>query len=180
MKKLPNGQTPPDPNSWFQEVEDVMVIKQPSERPAAPLIIEEVKPSLNLKGLYNANSFKPLCVGDMANLDRKTAQKFAGGSFKIEARLDLHGNTEKEAFAAVQDFILNSYAKGFRCVLIITGKGQTRADDAWYEPKGIIKDALPGWLNNPDIRPFVLAMSQAAPADGGQGAMYVLLKRQRS
>ena len=180
MKKLPKGKTPPDLDTWLHEIEDVTAIVQPEERPSSPLIIEDIPPSVSLEGVYNANSFKYLAVGDLSNIDRNTAEKFAKGSFKIEARLDLHGYTEKTAFVAVQEFIINSYAKGLRCVLIITGKGQRQADDNWYEPKGIIKDALPGWLNHIDVRPFILGMTPAAPADGGQGAMYILLKRHRS
>ncbi len=179
MKKLPESKSPQDIDCWLQEVKDVAAMPQPEERPSSPLIIEEIKPSLNLKGVYNANSFTPLAIGDTSNLDRRTAEKFVRGQFKIEARLDLHGLSEKEAFSAVVDFILQSYVRGLRCILIITGKGIKKENDTWYEPKGIIKDALPSWLNNAEIRPFILSMVNALPADGGDGAMYVLLKRQR-
>ena len=69
--------------------------------------------------------------------------------------------------------------RNHRCVLIITGKGVRKDDDPWYESKGVIKEALPSWLNHPDIRPFILSISYAKQEDGGSGAMYVLLKRQR-
>lgn len=180
MKKLPESCPPSDIEAWLEEVEQVKPVRQPEEKPSVPLVINEVSPSLTMKGVYNPNSFAELTVGNMDNLDKNTAEKFRKGRFKIEARLDLHGRTEKEAFAAVTDFIRNSYVQGKRCVLIITGKGTKKEDDAWYEAKGIIREALPKWLNHADVRPFVLGMSPALPADGGNGAMYVLLKRKRS
>ena len=180
MKKLPDSIYPSDTEVWIEEIEQVSKLFQPDERPSAPLIIKEIEPSLNLKGVYNANSFTELSVGDTDNLDKNTAGKFRKGQFKIEARLDLHGRTEKEAFAAVVDFVKNSYIKNKRCILIITGKGIKNDNDPWYEAKGIIREALPKWLNHPEIRPFILSMSPATQTDGGSGAMYVLLKRQRN
>ena len=179
MKKLPDQIKPQDIDAWEEEISTVRQLSRPEEKPAAPLVLDEVSPSLRMEGVYNANSFRPLVVGNTDYLDRATADKFRSGRFKIEARLDLHGRTEKEAFAAVTDFIRSSFGQNRRCVLIITGKGTRKEDDAWYEAKGIIRDALPKWLNHPDIRPFILSMVQALPADGGSGAFYVLLKRQR-
>lgn len=179
MKKLPEVKSPQDIDAWQQEIEGIIPINQPEERPSSPLIIEDIVPTPKMEGLYNSNSFTFLNVGDISNIDKNTAEKFIKGQFKIEARLDLHGFSEKDAFSEVVHFISSSYAKKLRCVLIITGKGSKNENDAWYETKGIIKEALPMWLNNPEIRPFVLSMSYAKPTDGGQGAMYVLLKRQR-
>ena len=177
MKKLPKGKTPPDLDTWLHEIEDVTAIVQPEERPSSPLIIEDIPSSVSLEGVYNANSFKYLAVGDLSNIDRNTAEKFAKGSFKIEARLDLHGYTEKTAFVAVQEFIINSYAKGLRCVLIITGKGTRKENDDWFDVRGVLKDRVPQWLNTPELRPLILSFCHARPSDGGDGALYVLLRR---
>ena len=123
--------------------------------------------------------FRPV-LGNVDNLDGKTAEKFRKGQYKIEAKLDLHGLKEKQAFEAVKDFILKAYLHKKRCVLIITGKGIKKDDEPWYEAKGVIREALPAWLNNAEIRPFILSMTPAKVEDGGSGAMYVLLKRQRN
>ena len=179
MKKLPDGKKPEDIEAWQQEIDGIIPLKRPDEKPSAPLIIGDIIPSPKLDGLYNGNSFKFLSIGDISNLDKNTASKFVKGQFKIEAQLDLHGFSEKEAFTEVINFISDSYAKKRRCVLIITGKGIRNETDAWYESKGVIKEALPVWLNNSDIRPFILSISYAQQADGGEGAVYVLLKRQR-
>lgn len=180
MKTLPDCKNADDIEAWNEETSEVKRLKQPEEKPQVPLIIKEIEPSPDMKNVYNSNSFKPLEIGDTKNLDGNTAEKFRKGQYKIEARLDLHGMTEKQAFAAVTDFILNCYKKQKRCLLIITGKGLTTDDVPWYEIKGVIKKAIPLWLNNPEIRPFILSVTPAKQEDGGSGAMYVLLKRKRN
>ena len=181
MKKLPEIKhfQDQDIEAWIEATDDITPIKQPEEKPQAPLIIDEIKPSIQLEGTCNSNSFTELKVGNTDNIDRNSAEKFTKGKYKIDARLDLHGQTEKQAFIAVENFIYNSYVNNYRCILIITGKGIKKDNDPWYKSKGIIKEALPSWLNHPEIRPFILSMTYAKQEDGGSGAMYVLLKRQR-
>ena len=181
MKKLPElKKVPEDIDLWYEETQNVEVLNQPDERPQPPLIVNDIQPSLRCEGLYNQNSFTEITLGNTDNIDKNTASKFVKGNYKIEARLDLHGYTEKGAFSSVLDFIKDSYIKKRRCVLIITGKGLKDDNRPWYETKGIINQALMGWLNNPEIRPFILSVSQAKQSDGGGGAFYVLLKRQRN
>lgn len=180
MKKLLELKNDPeDIELWYNEIAEVTPVNQPEEKPLAPLIIKEIKPSLRCEGLYNENSFNEINVGETNNIDRNTASRFVKGNYKIEARLDLHGYTEKEAFLAVVDFIKNSYIQNKRCVLIITGKGIKKDDTPWYESKGVINQALLNWINHSDIRPFVLSIAQAKQSDGGNGAFYILLKRKR-
>lgn len=177
MKKLPDCTTPQDIEEWQSEISDVFPLPQVEEKPQAPLIINPIKPSPDVKNLYNHNSFSRLSIGDIANIDRKLAEKFISGKLKIEARLDLHGLTEKQAFDKVREFIIDSYASGKRCVLIITGKGSST--EVWWESKGVIRQSFAQWLNHQDIRPYLLSVAQAIPEDGGSGAFYCLLKRHR-
>jgi len=177
MQKLPNCPLPDDLSDWQDEITYVKPLPPVDELPQAPLIIDEITPSPDVKGLYNHNSFTPLEIGATANIDRNLAEKFTSGKLKIEARLDLHGSTEKQAFTLVRDFIANSYALRRRCVLIITGKGQE--SEQWWENKGVIRRSFPQWLNHIEIRPYLLSVAPAAPHDGGQGAFYCLLKRYR-
>ena len=180
MKKLPEiKDVPEDIDLWFEEISGVKVFDQPDEKPFAPLVINEVKASLQCEGLYNQNSFNQIDLGNTDNIDKNTASRFVKGNYKIEAKIDLHGYTEKGAFQAVADFIKNCNIQNKRCVLIITGKGIKKDDDPWYEAKGVINQALLNWINHPDIRPFILSIAQAKQSDGGSGAFYVLLKRQR-
>ena len=181
MKRLDHHIAPIDEDgAWAEAVTGVKKLPPTEEKPEAPLILGNITPKINYAAAYSGNALERLEVGNTDNIDRRTAEKFKRGEFQIERRLDLHGLTEKEAFSAVDDFIRHAYLQGLRCVLIVTGKGLTREDDAWYEKKGILKECVPNWLNNPELRPLILSISHARPEDGGKGALYVLLRRVRS
>lgn len=127
---------------------------------------------------------KALVPGRVADMDRSTADKLRRGRLEIEGRLDLHGMTAAQAQAAVGRFIAASHHLGRRCVLIITGKGmRSRAAAPWLRAEegedGVLRSGLPRWLNEPSLRPLVLAVTPAQPQHGGQGAVYVMLKRLR-
>ena len=105
-------------------------------------------------------------------LDRRNALRLKRGQLPVEARLDLHGLTQEEAHRALAGFVARGQAAGKRVVLIVTGKGSR-------EGTGVLKEAVPRWLNEPAIRARVLAMATAVPRDGGDGALYILLRRAR-
>ena len=109
--------------------------------------------------------------GDHAGIDRSTRRRLAQGQLAIEARLDLHGMTAAQAERHLSRFINNALVDGKRCVLVITGKGANN--------NGVLKRLVPMWLKSPPLGAKVLALSQAVPADGGDGALYVMLRRRR-
>lgn len=111
--------------------------------------------------------------GDSSGLDRATATRLRRGRLPVEAKLDLHGLTQGAAYAALSDFVTRSQGVGKRCVLVVTGKGLR-------EGTGVLRAMVPRWLNEPALRRLVLGFSHARPKDGGEGALYVLLKRQRT
>ncbi|MBE6444944.1 MAG: hypothetical protein E7019_02655 [Alphaproteobacteria bacterium] len=181
MKRLDKDVAPADNDpDWLEIIKSVKKIPQSEEKPTAPLIINEPEDNIHYSEVYNGDTLRRLEVGCVDNIDRRTAEKFKKGNFKIEARLDLHGKTEKQAFEAVEDFVKKSYLKKLRCILIITGKGFNKEDDLWYEKKGILKEAVPSWLNRTELRPLILSFSYANQEDGGSGALYVLLRRKRA
>ena len=114
-------------------------------------------------------------------MDKKTQEKLRKGRLPIEGRLDLHGMTQGQAFAAVEDFITRSRAQDKRCLLIITGKGKAKAtSDEWLSPsQGVLKTRLPEWLVASPFDQYVLRVLPAAPHHGGSGAYYVYLRRRR-
>ncbi|MAI11773.1 MAG: hypothetical protein CBD27_07095 [Rhodospirillaceae bacterium TMED167] len=111
--------------------------------------------------------------GDAPGLDKRSAQRLKRGQMEIEARLDLHGLRQEEAHRALTSFIAGAHSAGKRCVLVITGKGQVS------EGGGVLRTIVPRWLNQAPNRTRVLSFTHATPTDGGTGAIYVLLKRQR-
>ncbi len=115
-----------------------------------------------------------LSYGDAPGVDRRTATRFRRGLMPIEATLDLHGHTQASGRAALAGFLRAHRAAGRRCVLVVTGKG---LKDDWSV--GALRQALPGWLNAPDLRRLILAYCHAQPHHGGSGAVYILLRRER-
>jgi DNA-nicking Smr family endonuclease len=110
---------------------------------------------------------KPLDA--FAGLDRASAERLKRGRYPIEARLDLHGMTQAQAHRALNGFVAGSRAMGRRCVLVITGHGRSSG--------GILRQSVPRWLHEPDLRRHLLAISPARPHDGGAGALYLLLRK---
>jgi DNA-nicking Smr family endonuclease len=104
-----------------------------------------------------------------AGVDRATAERVKRGRYPIEGRLDLHGMTQADAHAALARVVGAARAAGKRCLLVITGHGRMSG--------GILKGAVPRWLNEPGLRQHLLAVSHAQPRDGGSAALYVLLRR---
>lgn len=103
------------------------------------------------------------------------------GALAIDGTLDLHGMTRAEAHQALDTFIAHAVDGGRRCLLVITGKGTRSGADDFGRPRGgVLRAAVPRWLNAPSARPHILAMVPAQPRHGGDGAFYVLIKRRRS
>jgi DNA-nicking Smr family endonuclease len=115
-------------------------------------------------------------IGSVAGLKRRQADALRGGGIEIDARLDLHGLSRREAAGKVAEFLAQSARHGLRCVLVITGQGRR---DPLAEARGVLRMELEGWLNVPSTRSFVLACVPAQRRHGGEGAFYVLLRRSR-
>ena len=109
-----------------------------------------------------------------SGIDRANAERLKRGLHPIEARLDLHGKTQAEAHHALVAFIHSSSEAGRRCVLIITGRG------LGADGPGVLKSAVPRWLEEIELRRQILAIAPAQPRDGGSGALYLLLRRRRA
>lgn len=125
---------------------------------------------------------KPKTVRRGKGLDRHTEQRLRRGQMDIDATLDLHGMKQAEAEPALQSFLQQGYEKGHRCVLVITGKGNTRREKShdWMESRpGVLRRSVPAWLARPPLADMVLQVSPARPKHGGEGALYVLLRRRR-
>lgn len=115
----------------------------------------------------------------VAGLDRRSALRLRRGQLPIEARIDLHGMTQTAAHAALAGFVRREQAAGRRVVLVVTGKGAYAASRDPEAGPGVLKRAVPRWLETPPLRDLVLAAAPARPKDGGAGALYVLLRRTR-
>jgi DNA-nicking Smr family endonuclease len=115
----------------------------------------------------------------LAPLQRRLKQRVARGRESIDARIDLHGMTQAQAHTALFAFLQRSQADGARMVLVVTGKGSDRGESDRAAPRGVLKRQVPLWLSLPEFRAFVVGFEDAHIGHGGQGALYVQLRRLR-
>jgi DNA-nicking Smr family endonuclease len=113
----------------------------------------------------------------LASFDRRLKQRVARGRDAIDARIDLHGMTQAEAHAALLRFLRRAQADGKRIALVVTGKGGGESRDEGE--RGVLRRQAPHWLALPEFRPFVVGFEAAHVSHGGQGALYVRLRRIR-
>ena len=113
--------------------------------------------------------------GGVAGIDRRLVRKLRAGAFACTSHLDLHGMTAVEARAAVDRFLSRAHQRGERCVLIVHGRGLNSKDQI-----PVLKNRLTTWLARGSWSRLVLAFATARLCDGGAGALYVLLRRERT
>jgi DNA-nicking Smr family endonuclease len=140
----------------------------PPAPPSAP-------PSVPLPKIHD------LSHGITVGIDRRQAERFRQGRLEIDGKIDLHGRSQAEAHDALHAFIHRAHRAGKRCLLVITGKGGVKLAGmgAGERSRGVLRQAVPRWLNEPGLRRYILAFDHARPQHGGEGALYVLLKRER-
>jgi DNA-nicking Smr family endonuclease len=116
-----------------------------------------------------------------APLDRQTSRHLEKGRIAVEARLDLHGMRQADAHAQLKRFLKSAQARGLKHVLVITGKGAEGDAKSFYEEdeRGVLRKVVPHWLADKDLSPLVVSFSPAPRRLGGEGALYVRLRRPR-
>lgn len=115
-------------------------------------------------------------------LDGNTAEKLRRGRIAPSARIDLHGMTESGAHRALHSFLVRAHENGARLALVITGLGnpQGRDDAEWMRaPHGVLKEMVPRWLMEKDFAALTSGWAVAHRRHGGDGALYVYLRRKR-
>ncbi len=116
----------------------------------------------------------------LAPFDRRLKQRVARGRDAIDARIDLHGMTQRQAHAALLRFLRQAQAEDAKVALVVTGKGGARGRAASdLGERGVLRRQVPLWLALPEFRHFVVGFDEAHASHGGQGAIYVRLRRAR-
>jgi len=112
----------------------------------------------------------------LAPLGRRERSHLSRGRKEIEARLDLHGMTQTRAHRALSGFLQRAHIDGLTFVLVITGKGRTVGAES---ERGVLRRQVPLWLNLPEFRTLVVGFEEAHIGHGGEGALYVRIRRSR-
>jgi DNA-nicking Smr family endonuclease len=116
----------------------------------------------------------------LPNKDIKTDKKL---SFKTRS-IDLHGYSLEEANKSIEDFIIKSYQEKINKLIVVTGKGihsQNEKDPYVSKDLGILKYSVPEFIsNNKNLMKIIYEMKDAKIEDGGSGAFYIFLKKNKS
>jgi DNA-nicking Smr family endonuclease len=111
----------------------------------------------------------------LAPIGRRERAQLSRGKKEIDARIDLHGMTQTRAHRALFGFLQRAHHDGFSFVLVITGKGKIGAESE----RGVLRRQVPQWLALPEFRTLVVGFEEAAIGHGGEGALYVRVRRAR-
>ncbi len=192
MSRRPSSLPDDDVALFHRVLADVMPLREQdagSPLPAAPEPVPEPSsapaPGPGKAPVRQARAPEPAMAsghrpGRVPGLDRRSALRLKRGQVSIDATLDLHGMTQVRARSELGRFLAKAISRGHRTLLVITGKGD-RAREWWNrdgEP-GVLRRGVPAWLRDHPQARNILAISNASPAHGGAGALYVVLRRQR-
>jgi DNA-nicking Smr family endonuclease len=111
----------------------------------------------------------------LAPIGRRERSQLSRGRKEIEARLDLHGMTQTRAHHALSGFLQRAHSDGLTFVLVITGKGKMGAESE----RGVLRRQVPQWLSLPEFRSLVVGFEEAHIGHGGEGALYVRIRRSK-
>src|SRR5438552_6727676 len=197
LRTLPRPAPPPpppapraeEPNLFAHAMEGVVPL--PRERAAGiegpapagaarPPVGEEAEALAALSDLargaarFDISDTREYVEGAIVGLDPRVLRRLRRGDFAWQDHPDLHGMTSATARVAVDRFLAESVVLGHRCVLIVHGRGRNSKDQT-----PVLKERLKSWLARGRAARIVLGFTTARPCDGGAGALYVLLRRDR-
>lgn len=165
----PPGPPGTDNALWQDAVRDVTPLGK--RGPARPL--PRNRPMQRRADPVEPMPDRPVARRAEDHLDRSWQQRIRRGRLDPERTLDLHGLNRELAWRRLMAFVGDAAAGGQRVLLVITGKGRGGAP-------GVLRQLVPGWLAASSHGPAIMAVKPAHPAHGGQGALYVILRRRRS
>lgn len=114
-------------------------------------------------------------VPPLAPIGRRERSQLSRGRKEIDARLDLHGMTQTRAHRALSGFLQRAQSDGLTFVLVITGKGKMEAGSE----RGVLRRQVPQWLSQPGFRKLVVGFEEAHIGHGGEGAIYLRIRRSK-
>lgn len=136
--------------------------------PPSPVRVAELPPEVTL----NVDGDSQRYAARSSGVSHAQIAELRAGKVRAQASIDLHGMTVDPAVSKLKRFMLESRDLGFRCVLVVHGKG-THSDHGAPLREAVMQQLL-GSLSG-----LVHAFASAAPVDGGDGATYVMLRGPR-
>jgi len=142
-------------------------------REALPLQTAQSKRTAKAKGTATGQS----------GVNGATQDKLRRGLMEPDARIDLHGMTQGVAHRTLFTWLAAAHSRGYRLVLVVTGKGNPKNDEnaPWMmSAHGVLKQMVPRWLNEPELAALIASVQPAHVKHGGDGALYVYLRKARA
>ncbi|HAC79705.1 MAG: Smr/MutS family protein [Candidatus Binatia bacterium] len=155
---------------WLNAISDVEKIDAATSGPD----IVDSEPTTGLAERFRQRQHvEPTLTEDPGlSIDPHSMERIRRGKMPIEAQVDLHGCTQEEALSSVNEFLEESWNAKRRLVLVITGKGTAR------DGGGVLRSAVPRWITDGRFRSCLVGISAADNRHGGDGAVYVMLRKQ--
>ncbi len=123
---------------------------------------------------FALNATEDYVEGHILGIDLLTVGKLQNRQYSPEAHIDLHGLNAEQAYHNLVAFFRNSYQRGLRTVLVVTGKGKNSINGM-----PVLRNKVQEWFTKEPFRRVVIAFCTAKQEDGGSGALYVLLRKQK-
>ena len=145
------------------------------------LFEQEFKESRPLKVTMSKAAPRKKSVGSgPGGVNGATEDRLRRGLLEPGARIDLHGMTQSAAHCTLFTWLTAAHARGYRLVLVVTGKGNPKNDESapWMmSDHGVLKQMVPRWLNEPELAALIAHTRPAHAKHGGDGALYVYLRK---
>ena len=156
---------------WSAVTADVRPFRaRPIQARAEPVSVGDARPCAAASTQRDAPpQARP--VPALADIDQRTRRNLRRGRLDVDAKLDLHGMRQAEAHQELIAFLRRSQANGAKVAIVVTGKGS--GGDAG----GVLRRLAPLWLQAPALRDVVVGFGEASRKHGGEGALYVRIRR---
>ena len=147
--------------------------------------LDETRPLVTAPPAFRAATGRKKGPAGASGLDGRTAERLRRGEIVPDARLDLHGFTERDAHRALLLFLRSAQLRRHKLVLVVTGRGAKLAPDAPFDmelnarSRGALKAVVPRWLREADFAGVVAGTRGAHRKHGGEGALYISLRKLR-
>jgi DNA-nicking Smr family endonuclease len=166
------GRLPRQPIERSPDIERLSRNAEEAARLDADAVHEHLRALVEGRARFEVEDDGVRVAGRRIDVPFDALRRLRRGLLPIDARIDLHGSTAKEARAELDLFLRTMRARGERCVLVIHGKGEHSPHGA-----GVLRGEIAAWLSQSALSEHVAAFATATGGDGGEGAVYVLLRR---
>ena len=166
------GRLPKQPIDRPRDLERLSRKAEDAARLDAEAVHEHLRTLVEGRARFEVEDDGARVSGRRVDVPLDALRRLRRGLLPIDARIDLHGSSARQARVQLELFLRTMRARGERCVLVIHGKGAHSPDGT-----GVLRGEIAAWLSQSAASEHVAAFATAMGSDGGEGAVYVLIRR---